>query len=165
MSLNRFALLIQFHLLFLVCMQTTTHASPAMNRLRSLDLIKDTIPDVDTTIFLKVDTEASFPGGDQAWRNFLEQNLNPDVPTKKKAPEGTYSVLIQFVVGLNGKITDIEALTHHGYGMEEEVIRLLSKAPRWKPAMLDGNPVRAYRKQPVTFMVMADEKKKKKKND
>ncbi|HZI54318.1 MAG TPA: hypothetical protein VFD56_11460, partial [Chitinophagaceae bacterium] len=36
----------------------------------------------DTTkrIFEKVDVEASFPGGEQEWRKFLERNLNPSVP-------------------------------------------------------------------------------------
>jgi TonB family protein len=116
----------------------------------------------DEKIFEKVEIEASFPGGDNAWRRFLEQNVNGSVPTIKGAPAGTYTVMIQFVVDRDGKVSDIKPLTSHGYGMEAEVIRLLRKAPRWEPAFQDGRNVRAYRKQPVTFMVTEEEKKKKK---
>jgi periplasmic protein TonB len=38
--------------------------------------------------------------------------------------------------------------------MEEEVIRLLKNSPRWKPAIQFGRNVKAYRKQPTTFMVV-----------
>lgn len=124
--------------------------------------IQDTIPVTDTTdmerIFDKVDIEASYPGGDKAWRRFLESNLDPTVATRNKAPVGVYTVIIQFVVDKEGRVTDIKPLTNQGYGMEKEVIRLLKKAPRWKPAIQTGRPVKAYRRQPVTFMVM-DEKK------
>lgn len=115
-------------------------------------------------IFDVVEVEASFPGGESAWRRFLEQNLNAAVPANNRAPAGTYTVVIQFVVDRDGKVSDIKALTHHGYGMEGEVIRLLRKAPRWSPAVADGQKVRAYRKQPVTFMVVEEEKKHKRKN-
>ena len=83
----------------------------------------------------------------------MQQNLNPDVPTKKKAPAGTYTVIIQFIVDKEGNVTEPTALTNHGYGMEAEVLRVLKNSPRWKPAVQDGRKVRAYRKQPVIFQV------------
>lgn len=116
-------------------------------------------------VFEKVEVEASFPGGDHAWRRYLEQNLNAGTPAYKGAPGGAYTVIIQFVVDKEGKVSDIKALTSHGFGMEAEVIRLLRKAPRWNPALQEGRPVKAYRKQPVTFMVIEEEKMKKKKKD
>lgn len=131
-----------------------------------LKISSDTIPDNETTeekIFERVEIEAAFPGGENVWRKFLEQNLNAATPVNYGAPAGQYTVLIQFVVDKSGKISDIKALTNHGYGMEAEVIRLLKKAPMWSSAIQDGRPVKAYRKQPVTFMVV-EEKRKKKRN-
>ncbi len=129
---------------------------------------RDTVPGNDTVIagkiYTKVDEEAAFPGGEGSWRSYIEQNIDPTVPGKNKAPEGVYTVLIQFVVDLDGKITNIRALTNYGYGMEAEVIRLLKKAPRWKPAMIQGKPVKAYRKQPVTFQVVSAKKIKSRNN-
>ncbi len=127
----------------------------------------DTITTITTEegkIFNKVEIEASYPGGEAAWRRYLEQNLNAETPVKHKAPAGTYTVVIQFVVDKHGVVSDIRALTNHGYEMEEEVIRLLKKAPRWNPAVQDGRIVRAYRKQPVTFMVLEESRKEKRKN-
>lgn len=104
----------------------------------------------------KVDEQASFPGGDVAWRRFLETNLNANTPVDNGAPEGTYTVMVQFVVDKDGTISELKALTNHGYGLESEVIRLLGKIPKWKPAVLNGQFVKSYRKQPVTFVVMSE---------
>ncbi|HVE60677.1 MAG TPA: TonB family protein [Chitinophagaceae bacterium] len=108
---------------------------------------------VDEKIFEKVETEASFVGGIQGWRKFLETTLNPDMPVKKKAPAGMYRVMVQFIVDQKGKISDIKALTSHGFGMEEEVIRVLRKSPRWLPAVQGGRKVKAYRQQPISFSI------------
>lgn len=138
----------------------------AMN-LQELINIRDTIPGDDSTlvIFERVEIEAAYPGGDKAWIRFLQLNLDAGVPAKKKAPVGVYTVVIQFVVDKDGNVSDIKPLTKHGYGMEEEVVKVLKKSSRWKPAVQDGRKVRAYRKQPVTFQVSEEEKKKKRTKD
>ena len=97
--------------------------------------------------------EAEFPEGSADWKNFLAENLKTDVPVKKGAPVGTYDVVVKFIVRKNGKLTDIEAETNLGYGMEEEVIRVVKKSPRWNPAIILGKSVDAYRRQPITFVV------------
>ena len=68
-----------------------------------------------------------------------------------------------FVVDKEGNISDVRPLTKHGYGMEKEVVRVISKGPRWNPAVQDGRMVKAYRKQPITFQVVDERKKNKKK--
>ena len=114
-------------------------------------------------IFEKVEIESFFPGGNKAWIIFLQKNLNPNIPIDKKAPAGTYTVIVQFVVGSDGTITDITPLTNHGYGMENEVVRILKLSPKWHVAEQDGRKVKTYRKQPVTFVVPEEEQKSKKK--
>ncbi len=81
----------------------------------------------ENKIFEKVEIEAKFPGGESAWRKYLERNLNPNAPVDNGAPEGTYTVYVQFVVSKDGSISDVKALTNHGYGMEAEAIRSLRK--------------------------------------
>jgi hypothetical protein len=107
-------------------------------------------------IFTKPEIEASFPGGSQSWKSFLEKNLNANTPIKNKAPIGTYTVVILFVVDKSGKTSEFKALTSHGYGMEEECLRVLKKSPTWVPAIQNGRNVKAYRKQPITFVVAKD---------
>jgi hypothetical protein len=109
-------------------------------------------PDTSLRIFEKVEIEASFPGGIPGWRSFLERNLIAMVPVDKGAPNGRYLVIVQFIVNREGGISDIKPLTMEGYGMEQEVVRIMKKSPSWTPAIMNGKPVNAYRKQPVTFM-------------
>ncbi|HMJ48579.1 MAG TPA: energy transducer TonB [Ferruginibacter sp.] len=97
--------------------------------------------------------EAEFPGGGKSWVEFLSETMHSDVPVKKKAPVGKYQVIARFIVDKKGKVTDIVAETNHGYGMEEEVIRVLKKSPKWEPAIHLGKQVNAYRRQPITFVV------------
>ncbi|MBL7744366.1 MAG: energy transducer TonB [Chitinophagaceae bacterium] len=117
---------------------------------------KDSLAVTKGNVFEKVDEEASFPEGLDGWRKFLEKNLNPNVPVENSAPVGIYTVLVQFIVDRNGNISDIKPLTRIGYGMEQEVVRILKKSGTWKPAMQNNRAVNAYRKQPVTFMVEDD---------
>jgi hypothetical protein len=107
----------------------------------------------ENTTFDKVDIEASFPGGDNKWRQYLERNANGQVAADNGAPKGTYTVLVQFVVDKEGNISDVQSLTNHGYGMEEEGIRIIRKGPMWNPAIQNGRQVKAYRRQPITFRV------------
>ena len=108
---------------------------------------------VTDSVFTREEKEATFPGGEKGWRTYLERNLNPDVPVNRKAPPRTYNVRVQFIVQKDGSITDITAETSYGFGMEEEVIRVIKKGPRWIPAVQYGRKVKAYRIQPVTFVV------------
>lgn len=100
-----------------------------------------------------VEQEAAFPGGGQALVRFIERNLKADVPVRQKAPLGQYLVVVQFIVGTDGSIEGITPLTHFGFGMEEEVERMLKRSPRWEPAQQFGKKVKAYRRQPITFVV------------
>jgi len=139
------------------------YAHPSIQSTTGMYMRIDTVPGQDTNalkVFDKVEIEASFAGGEQGWRSFLEQNLNPNTPVERGAPAGSYTVWVQFIVDKDGKLSDFKALTKNGYGMETEVIRILRKSPLWSPAEQEGRKVKAYRKQPVTFMVIEDKKKR-----
>ncbi len=98
-----------------------------------------------------VDIPARFTG---KWEFFLLKNLKPETPVDNDAVAGRYTVVIQFVVDKEGNVSDIKALTNHGYGMEEEAMRVIKRSPAWEPAIYDGYKVKAYHKQPITFNVL-----------
>ncbi len=106
--------------------------------------------------FTKVEVEPAFQGGVDAWRKYLQRNLNGKTPLENGAPAGNYTVFIQFVVDKDGKLSQFKPMTNHGYGMEEEVIRVLRSGPAWVPATQNGRKVNAIRKQPVTFSVVRE---------
>lgn len=107
----------------------------------------------DAASFGKQEIDASFPGGDAKWLQYLERNANGQVATDNEAPVGTYTAIIQFSVDENGNVSDVRALTNNGYGIEEEAIRVIKKGPKWVPAFQNGHLVKSFRKQPITFRV------------
>lgn len=107
----------------------------------------------DNKVFVKMEIEPSFPGGEYEWKKYLIKNLDPTLPIKKGAPAGQYTVIVQFVVDKEGMISDIRALTKHGYGMEEEAMRVIRLGPKWQPGIQNGLTVKGYKKQPITFYV------------
>jgi hypothetical protein len=109
--------------------------------------------DPNNKVYEKVEVEAQFPGGLPAWRRFLERNLNAQVPSDAGAPTGSYTVIAKFIVDHDGNISDVKTLTKHGYGMEEEVKRVVRRGPKWTPAIDEGKNVTAYRQQPITFVI------------
>jgi len=119
-------------------------------------VIEEKKEDDENKIFDKVEIEASFPGGDSKWRQYLERNCNGQVASDNGAAEGTYQTVVQFVVDKEGNISDVKALTNHGFGMEDEAMRVIKKGPKWKPAVQNGRQVKAYRKQPITFLVTGE---------
>lgn len=97
-----------------------------------------------------VEVEATFDGD---WRKFMENTLHGDVPVSNGAAAGKYTVILQFMIDAEGQISDIRPLTNLGFGMEQEAVRALKKAKKWRPAIQNGRAVPTYRKQPVTFIV------------
>ena len=117
---------------------------------RDTAVLKDTVYSQND-----VDVKAEYPGGDQARIDFIEQKVNGSVATDNGAPKGTYTVVVICIIDTNGKIIAAVQDTHHGYGMEKEVLRIINKLPKpYKPAMKNGVPVKSKIKFPVTFAVL-----------
>ena len=61
-------------------------------------------------------------------------------------------VAIRFQVSPEGVVTNFEVVQSAGKSFDNEVIRVLRKMPRWKPAIQNGQPVARAFTQPVTFV-------------
>lgn len=99
--------------------------------------------------FISVERQPEFPGGMQAWIAFLSRHLQtPDnlEPGERKA------VLVSFVVDKDGSVTGFRVVQSGGRRFDDEVIRVLRKMPKWKPAIQNGHPVALSYTQPVTFV-------------
>ena len=114
-------------------------------------------PDEDyTKMFTKVEHEAKFPGGLEAWKKYLERNLNANIAADNGAPAGLYTVTLQFVVDRNGMISNIETVQVPKACPDcgSEAIRVIKKGPRWEPAIQNGNKVMYQAVQKITFQVV-----------
>ena len=104
-------------------------------------------------VFTVVQIAAEFPGGLPAWSKYLERNLNRDLPVENGAPPGKYTVIVSFIVSKTGDISDVAAENDPGYGTKAEAIRVITKGPKWKPAVQNGRNVIYRHKQSITFQV------------
>ncbi|MEY4098243.1 MAG: hypothetical protein RL170_1087, partial [Bacteroidota bacterium] len=107
-------------------------------------------------IFTVVQIPAEFPGGQQGWVRYLERTLNRDLPVENGAPAGKYSVVVSFVVARDGSISDVKSENDPGYGTKDEAVRVITRGPKWKPAVQNGRNVIYRHRQAIVFVVSED---------
>ena len=109
-------------------------------------------------VFTKVEKEAKFPGGMDGWKRYLERNLNANVASDEGAPEGNYTVKVQFIVDKEGGISNVQAIEvpKACKGCGDEAVKVIKKGPKWEPAVQNGRNVIYQAIQYVTFQVAAE---------
>jgi periplasmic protein TonB len=96
-----------------------------------------------------VDELPEFPGGVKAWLSYLRRHLV--APASLEAGESK-TVIINFKVDTDGSITSFYVKQSAGREFDNEVMRVIKKMPKWKPAIKNGKPVAVPFFQPVTFV-------------
>lgn len=100
-------------------------------------------------VYEKVETMPAFPGGETGLIQWLNQNINyPDIAQRNNI-QG--HVLVQFVVGTDGSITDIKVVQSVDPALDQEAKRVISTMPKWQPGTQKGKPVNCLYTMPVTF--------------
>lgn len=100
-------------------------------------------------VFTKVENPAEFPGGQDAWRRYLERSLQYPEGAQEAGIQGV--VRVQFIVDKEGNISEVQALNDPGEGLAEEAVRIIKKGPKWKPAEQNGRKVIYRHIQSITF--------------
>ena len=105
--------------------------------------------------FTKVEKEAKFPGGPEAWRRYLERNLNANAAQEDGAPVGNYTVKVQFIVDKGGGISEVTVVESPKAcpSCAKEAVKIIQKGGRWEPAIQNGRKVIYQAVQLVTFQV------------
>ncbi|HUC81345.1 MAG TPA: TonB family protein [Flavisolibacter sp.] len=96
----------------------------------------------------EVEKPAEFPGGNDAWVNFLKKNLKVPGQLEENTSK---TVEAGFYVTQDGRIENIEIMKSGGKEYDKEVLRVLSLMPRWKPRQKGRLLVGVNVKQPITF--------------
>ena len=100
-------------------------------------------------IFTKVEIEATFPGGLQAWSRYVSRAINAHIDEFSSSDYGT--CVVRFIVDKTGKVSDVQATTLKGSKLAEIAVNAIRNGPNWIPAQQNGRMVNAYRLQPVTL--------------
>lgn len=100
-------------------------------------------------IFIVVEDQPEFPGGDEARIRFLSENIRYPQMARESGIQGI--VFVTFVVETDGSITNVRVLRGIGGGCDEEAIRVIQSMPQWKPGRQRGRAVRVQFNMPIRF--------------
>ena len=130
---------------------------PNSNHLSEIVLVapqqNDDAKEANEPVFTMAESNPTFPGGDDAWKKYLMQNLKADMPVKEGWKAGVYKITVSFIVKKDGSITDVKTDDYPSSKTAEQCINLIKNGPKWEPAIQNGHKVNCYKKQPLTFVV------------
>lgn len=128
--------------------KTTQNGQNAPEPVRSEPLNKPQ-PVNSTRVYDVVEQMPSFPGGISGLRTYLNQNIRYPAEAQENCVQGR--VVVSFVVGKDGHISDVTVLRSVDPSLDKEAIRVIRNMPRWSPGKQGGEPVRVRYNVPVSF--------------
>ena len=103
----------------------------------------------ENKVFDVVEQMPSFPGGQAALMNYLNNNIKYPVIAEENGIQGR--VVVQFVVGKDGHISDVRVAKSVDPSLDKEAVRVVKAMPKWIPGKQNGQAVTVRYTLPVTF--------------
>ncbi len=97
-------------------------------------------------------------GGFKAYNRYLEDSLRYPQQALDKQVKGR--VVVEFNVGVDGKLDNFVVMRGLGYGCDDEVIRLVKEGPEWIPSTEDNKAVETSVRVRMRFDPNKGKKKK-----
>lgn len=120
---------------------------PDGTELQVADIITEAGEDPD--LFMIVEDMPSFPGGNEAYVEFLGRNIKYPKKARDLGIEG--KVYVTFIVNKDGALTDFQIIRGIGAGCDEEALRVLTNSPNWIPGKQRGRTVKTKMQAAITF--------------
>jgi TonB family protein len=113
-------------------------------------LAKSDGPDHNAPV--KLDREPQFKGkkGEEAKKAF-SQWVSARLKYPQEAGSDGGTVVVKFVIGRNGGVQEVQVVKGVNQAINSEAVRVVSSSPKWKPAILNGEPIRITYTLPVVF--------------
>ncbi len=116
-------------------------------------VVKEPEPEVvkpkEEEIFVAVEQQAEFPGGQAALMKWLSNNIRYPESAQQNDIQGR--VIVKFVVEKDGSIGTATIAKGVDKDLDREALRVVKKMPKWQPGKNNGVAVRSYFTLPVTF--------------
>lgn len=103
----------------------------------------------ENKVFDVVEQPPSFPGGMAALQAYLRDNIKYPVVAAENGIEGR--VIVQFVVGKDGSISNVTVARSADASLDKEAVRVVKSMPKWTPGKQNGTTVNVKYTCPVTF--------------
>ena len=121
-----------------------------------LDNEEDDTIDDDYACIPYIEFMPEYTGGDSALLNFIIDNTKYPKIAREKNIEGI--VYMNFIVEVDGSITDVKVLRGVCKSIDAESIRVTKLMPKWKPALQGNRAVRSSMNIPIRFVINDEEK-------
>jgi hypothetical protein len=89
------------------------------------------------------------PGGMMAFSKWITDNYALSKEVREANVKGR--LLLTFIVKVDGQLSDISLIRGIGYGIGEEVVRVLENSPKWTPSIHNRKPVQVQFTLPILF--------------
>ncbi len=96
-----------------------------------------------------VEVMPQFPGGNAELMRYLSANIKYPTIAAENGIEGR--VVLKFVVGKDGGISNIQVVRALDPSCDKEAVRVVKGMPKWIPGMQNGHAVAVYFTLPVLF--------------
>ena len=106
--------------------------------------------DVDE-VFVIVENNPEFPGGDSALFMYICMNLSYPEEARENKIEGL--VYVSFVVAKDGSVGNVKVVRDIGGGCGAAAVEMVKGMPRWKPGTQSGKPVNTQFVLPIDFQL------------
>lgn len=90
--------------------------------------------------FNTAQNDAMFSGGNDSMMTYIWNHLNYPEEARNAGISG--EVQISFDVNFDGKVMNFKKLSSIGYGLEDELIRIVEEMPLWIPATINSVKIR-----------------------
>lgn len=104
---------------------------------------------MERNVFDPLEQAPAFPGGDGAYYEFLERHLHFPVIPKTEGISGT--VIVEFVVGKDGRLRNIRIARGVNPYLDDEAMRVVKLMPDWISGKQRDVPVPAGIRIPIRF--------------
>lgn len=106
--------------------------------------------EVEDYEFRYVEERPEFPGGMNAVKKYLQENINYPKISRDNNSQGC--VFVRFIVNTDGAIENAKVLiSSDDIHLDKEAVRVVSNMPQWSPGKEKGKNVRVYITLPVVF--------------
>ncbi len=110
-------------------------------------------PDIPEVIdFYIIEQKPEFPGGNETIHKWISEHLVFPKIAKENNIDGT--VYVEFVIDIDGSVTDIKIIRGVDPSLENEAYRVVSMMPKWKPGKQNGKPVKVIFRLPIKFKLI-----------
>ena len=100
-------------------------------------------------VFDVVEQMPQFPGGTAELMKYMSMNVRYPKEAHENGIQGR--VIVTFVVGKDGSISDASIVRSIDPQLDAEALRVVNEMPTWTPGMQNGEPVAVKYTVPITF--------------